>query len=282
MGAAVVQPGQFFVDAFVVLRRTQQVDRSIESPPLINHFERPDWFHTQLDDSGPFSKGFEFPLLKMKDPIVASASDPKNPPTGARRLLYEIQTPVRPKGRIYVFEYKTDTAPKLLFVWHTAEMDFSKSAPGGKPGGIGYHFYYHPTPHATEAYPYGVNQDGVQTHVSLGYRHLLFESWGSVQHFYSGRRVVYVVPVRSVKDKFGEAGTAAGIDRILREVNLAIHTESSADASDYLAQDVGRVAISGFSAGATFMLSALKRASDPIGGSFYVIVSKRSTPGMGL
>lgn len=262
MASAVTFDGQFVVDAFVLLSRLKRVDDG--SGSKIRKEEGPNWFHTQLDDMGPFVKGFEFPLLEPKDPVVSSDTNS----TGPRRLLYDLQTPVRPIGRIYVFEYKTDTAPKLLFVWHNAAMDFSKAFPGGKTGSIGYHFYFHPWPRATEEYPYGVDRAGNQPHVDVGYRHLMFESWGSVQHFYANRRVVYVVPVGSRKDMFGEAATAGGIYRLLREINLAVHAENKADPANYLSQDVGRVAVSGFSAGAHFMVRALAQAFDPSGKEF--------------
>ncbi len=140
MAAAVTFDGQVVVDAFVLLSRLRRVDDG--SGSKIKKEEGPNWFHIQLDDNGPFAKGFEFPLLKPKDPVVS----PDKSATGPRRLIYDIQTPVRPVGRIYVFEYKTDTAPKLLFVWHSAAMDFAKPFPGGKTALIGYHFYFHPTP----------------------------------------------------------------------------------------------------------------------------------------
>jgi len=102
--------------------------------------------------------------------------------------------------------------------------------------------------------------------VWLGYRHLMTETWGSVQHYYSNRRVVFVVPVASVANRWGEASNPTGIYNLLQEVNLAIHVENNAKGTDFFGQyKIGRVAISGFSAGAHYMCGALSGS----GGNFF-------------
>ena len=199
----------------------------------------------------------------LRDPVVGPVDA-----AGAGRLLYDLQIPVRPKGRIYVFEYKTATAPRLLFVWHPQPMDFAHPKPAGSELPIPFHFYYHPTAHDPTAYPYGKDREGGQPHVGLGYRHLLFETWGGVQHYYAGRRVVYVVPVGSPAHQFGEASGSLGIWTLLSELNLALHQVNGATFADYQNQEVGRVAISGFSAGASAMLAALSNRSSALGQSF--------------
>ena len=147
-------------------------------------------------------------------------------------------------------------------------MDFAHPKPAGSELPIPFHFYYHPTAHDPTAYPYGKDRGGGQPHVGLGYRHLLFETWGGVQHYYAGRRVVYVVPVGSPAHQFGEASGSLGIWTLLSELNLALHQVNGATFADYQNQEVGRVAISGFSAGASAMLAALSNRSSALGQSF--------------
>src|SRR5262249_47052539 len=144
-----------------------------------------------------------------------------------------------------------------IMVWHTAHMDFSKPRTAGSGSSIPYHLYYHPTPRDTTPYPYGKNKEGDQPHVSLGYRHTMFETWASVQHYYAMKRVVYVVPVGSMDQSFGEANDSHGLYTLLREINLALHQIARAELGTYQLQTVGRVALSGFSAGASNMIKAL-------------------------
>jgi hypothetical protein len=249
-------------DGIAVVSKLLQVDTRPD-PLRIARPEGPNWFHKQLADEGSFHKGDEKPLSKLKRPLVNGSSS-----KGVERLVYDMQTPVRPDGRVYVFEYKTTTAPKLLFVWHADKMSFSKPKPATPQFKIPYHFYFHPTAHAGAAYPYGKDAGGGQPHVGVGYRHLMFETWGSVQHYYSAKRVVYVVPVGSPQHQFGEAGHSLGIWTLLCETNLALHQVNGASYGDYQAQSVGQVAVSGFSAGANFMLHALSDRSSPLGRSF--------------
>src|SRR4051812_6338979 len=99
------------IDSFAFISKMQRVDMKAD-PLKIAKPEGPNWFHKQLDDRGPYRRDFEFPLIKIKDPILSLDSSAK----GARRLVYDIQSTVRPDGRVYVFEYKTLTAPKLVMV----------------------------------------------------------------------------------------------------------------------------------------------------------------------
>lgn len=250
-------------DGIAALSKLVQVDTKPD-PLRIARPEGPNWFHTQLGDEGPFHKGDEKPLLMLKDPVVGIATA-----KGVQRLIYDLQIPVRPSGKIYVFEYKTMAAPKLLFVWHPVQMQFQGPKPAaGGPLTISYHFYYHPTAHDLTAYPYGKSRLGDQPHVGVGYRHLMFETWGSVQHYYAKRRLVYVVPVASKEAQFGEAGNSLGIWTLLCELNLALHQVNGASFGDYQAHSVGRVAVSGFSAGANLMIAALADRTSPLGQSF--------------
>src|SRR5262249_34177491 len=148
------------------------------------------------------------------------------------------------------------------------QMYFPRPRPAGDPGPIPYHVYYHPTSHDTVGYPYGKDKDGGQPYVMRGYRHLMSETFGSVQHYYAKRRVVYVVPVGSTPHQFGEAGTALGIWTLLCELTLALHVANRATYANFRAQPVGRVAVSGFSAGGVYMLSALTNRSSALGQSF--------------
>lgn len=153
-------------------------------------------------------------------------------------------------------------------VWHPEKMDFAKIFPAGLHSTIPYHFYFHPTPNSGVSYPYGKDAKGDQLYVGVGYRHLMFESWANVQHYYAMKNVVFVVPVGSSEQKFGEVGSSLGIFTILREINLALHMVNNADPINFLAQDIGRVAISGFSAGVDFMINALSNQNSPLGQSF--------------
>jgi hypothetical protein len=250
------------VDAIAILSKLLQVDGKPD-PLKIANPQDGNWFHTQLTDEGSFFRGNEKPLLKLKDPVVGPEKT-----QGIERLVFDIQSPVRPQGRIYAFEYKTVTAPKLIMVWHPADMDFSKPKPAGSEFRVPYHFYFHPTAHDPTPYPFGKNAKGDQPHVGLAYRHTMFESWGSVQHYYSRKRLVYVVPVGNLRDQFGEAGSVVGIYALLREINLALHQINGADLGAYQAQPVGRVAISGFSAGVYYMINALLDRSSATGQAF--------------
>lgn len=247
----------------VILSRLVRVD-TVDDPTRIEHPDRnPNWFHKQLTDDGSFFKGDEKPLLKAAGSVLGPPSS-----DGAARLNYDMQTPVRPDGRSYVFELNTATAPRLILVWHSNAL--AKRWLSGQPprGAIGYHFYYHPTPGNQTRYPYGKDAGGGQPHVFLGYRHLMFETWASVQHFYSGREAVFIVPVGAPAHMFGEAGRSLGIRTIIHEVNLALHRENGAQFGEYQAQPVGRVAVSGFSAGANFMIRAMSDTTSPLGQQF--------------
>jgi hypothetical protein len=248
--------------AIAVLSRMIQVDQRPD-PLKIASPQDGNWFHKQLAAGGSFFKGDEKPLLRLRDPVVGAETA-----KGVDRLLFDIQSPCRPKGRIYVLEYKTITAPRLVMVWHPVEMDFSKPKPAGADFKVPYHFYFHPTAHDRTHYPYGKNANGDQPHVGLGYRHTMYETWANVQHYYSRKRVVYVVPVGSVRDKFGEAGTSLGMFTILSEINLALHRINGANFGTYQTQPLGRVAVSGFSAGADSMVTALLDRSSPTGQGF--------------
>ena len=258
-GRLTLTPG--VVDVAAVLSRLKRVDAPPD-PSIIPQPFGPNWYHKQTGDEGSFFKGNEHPQIKLKEPLLGPSTA-----EGIARLTYDLQTPVRPSGRIYVFELKTATAPRLLFVWHPVQMHFPSARPGGSAGPISYHFYYHPTAKDPTAYPYGRNQAGVQPHVLVGYRHLMFETSATVQLYYARRRVVWVVPVASPAHQFGEAATTVGVRSILNEINLALHSANAAY-EHYERQPVGRVAMSGFSAGALQLVAALSDRSSPLGQSF--------------
>src|SRR5262249_30597065 len=157
------------IDAVAIISKVVQVDTKPD-PLKIAAPQDGNWFHRQLGDKGSFFKNDEKPLLKIKDPVVGNQTA-----KGADRLVFDLQIPVRPQGRLYVFEYKRATTRQLIMVWHTAHMDFSKPRTAGSGSSIPYHLYYHPTPRDTTPYPYGKNKEGDEPHVSLGYRHTMFE-----------------------------------------------------------------------------------------------------------
>lgn len=245
----------------VILSKVRRVDilgpnKQIAEPQMGS------WYHKQTDDGGIFQKGTEMPLIKLKADVINKDRNS----IGANRLEFEVISPVRPHGLSYVFEYKTTTAPKLVFVWHSQDLKFFEPSRGIDESKISYHLYFHPTPHDATHYPFGKNSVGRQPHVDLGYRHLMFESWGSVQHYYAKKKVVFVVPIGSVRDAFGECGSLAGIQTVLTELNAALQVQNVKDYGYVF--DVGRVAVSGFSAGANFMLNSLMDESSPRAKSF--------------
>lgn len=161
-----------------------------------------------------------------------------------------------PQGRVYIAEIAGQGPPKLVMFWRP---DYLKLSPSPRQG-IDHHMYFHPAVGGKQSvwgrYPFS------DAYVGLGYRHLIWEMWALNQHYQARRKVVFVVPVGSLNGQFGWLLSQGGMLRLLREVNLLMQTQEKVAFDDWAAQDVGRVALSGFSYGGQFLLQALRTAAD--------------------
>jgi hypothetical protein len=82
---------------------------------------------------------------------------------------------------------------------------------------------------------------------------------------YSNKEAILVVPIVAPDKYQGSLPSSANVFRLLREVNMYLHFAEGMPLGLWLAEDVGRVAISGFSFGVTFVKSVLDDTHDKSG-----------------
>jgi hypothetical protein len=163
-----------------------------------------------------------------------------------------------PVGRVYLAQRKNhpvqERGPKLIAIWRPRFVEFS---PGQDFQGQGVHVFFHPF---VDKKWHWSTRDFYDCA-----RRYMFNQKGMVQqHYWTHRKVVFVMPVASDDGWMGDLTSWPGIDRFVREVLFFMLNLENAARTAMLLQFVDRVAVSGFSfgiRGATYVVAGAPETS---------------------
>jgi hypothetical protein len=221
----------------------------------------------EISCGNPSGKG-ALPLLPVLN------TDPSA--CGMNRLLTTSRAlPNDLRGTLRVLAAKKDAAsaspPRLFLIWIPDRLDLGKTSKV-----IDFHVSLHaqPTGAGKIDYPLGIEtfqkSDGTtgrrQPYVIKGFQQLMWRTWGNYQHDLAQRACVYVAPVAPDSEMFTKltAATLAGwLEEIAELVRLRV-----VPASHAAKVAIGKVALSGFSRGATWVRQVLLNAGDAKGAEF--------------
>ncbi|CAN5179194.1 hypothetical protein BH09PSE6_BH09PSE6_13280 [soil metagenome] len=155
---------------------------------------------------------------------------------------------VTPTGGVLLIERIKPPKMILVYVPEVMQSKLSQGNQDLQKVPIAYHVFFHPsTGHfAPKNYPFSFD------YLDLIARYAFYEQRFNAgkamvnQHDLAGKQVVFVFPIGGRVDSFGDAGSQAGLLRLLQEINYVVQR---AMLVPFPLQPVGKVAISGFSAG---------------------------------
>jgi hypothetical protein len=182
--------------------------------------------------------------------------------TGWDRLKHTVTPNLTAPGRTYFVE-RTGGLPRVVAIWVPESLRFN-----ARRGEVPYHLFY--TPSIKEP-AWGDDELArgtsgwfakQQNYVHLAFRYLFWEKNLAHQHTHAGKHVPIVIPIGNYRGQLGTFAGRGNVYRLLREVNYFIQRTEGVSYAGWRGQDVGRVALSGFSAGVDWVKSTLDNPED--------------------
>lgn len=234
--------GDFNLEAFFVLGQLQDAHDSIEALKIrfpANGSGR------KIFTSDPVPR----PVIDFTGLTVLNSSISEK----WQRLIHNPIPSVAPKGKMFYAE--RTTVPKLVGIWvpegATVTRERDKVNPGQVP--LNFHLFYHPSPGVLSGfYPFDF------AFVDLIIRYMIY--WKFLhkaminQHQAAGSKSLLIFPVGDPAQWNGNFGSQTSILRLLQEVAYFVQRRQKIA---FPLQPVGRCAVSGFSAGGQYVVSAL-------------------------
>ncbi len=188
-------------------------------------------------------------ILRFNDQLLS--------PQGSGSTFEHETKSIEPKGQFILLE--CIRPPKLVCI-HVPQSMFDIYKRRGnndmRKVSIPYHVFFHPNTAHFEPKNYPFSHDYLDLVARYCTYAQVFNAGKAMinQHEIAEQEVVFVFPVGGRIDSFGDAQTQAGLLRLLQEVNYQLQRWLEVP---YPLQDVGKVAISGFSAGITAVANVL-------------------------
>lgn len=162
--------------------------------------------------------------------------------------------------------------PSLFVVWIPDNLDPNKVSVE-----IDFHVGFHAQPSGAAAktiYPLGIEtfkkKDGTngrrQPYIIKGFQQIMWRTWGHYQHDLAQRACVYVAPIAPDREMFTKL-TAETLVRRLQQVAELVRSRV-VPATPSASVSIGRVALSGFSRGASWVSRAISNAGGAAGEDF--------------
>ncbi len=178
-------------------------------------------------------------IMQFEDKILERA--------GGTGTFHHTSITIQAEGRLFALERMT--APKLVAVYvpQKTVAAFQKGNVSMKLVPIPYHVFYHPfTGSFAGDYPFSFR------YLDLVARYVTYDQISTIgkamanQHDAAGNPVVFVMPIGGAVGGFGTGDTQAGLLQMLKEINYSVQRLLGVPLP---LQEVGKVAISGFSFG---------------------------------
>ena len=182
----------------------------------------------------------------LKGPVRESSKDDAVEEAHWTRIAHFLRTTTDPpRGRLYFVKRKNKNdpqetlGPRFFVVWRPEWVTFPTAAQAYQHG---FHVFFHPSIHKNWHWT-------VDRYNDLPRRYMFTENFLVQQHYWTKRKVIFVMPVGSDVNQMGDLTAWTSLERLLREVLFFMLRAEGASALTTRLHTVGRVAVSGFSWG---------------------------------